>query len=244
MKVTRILGAAAAAVAVVAARDLTQKRHTLLRNYPVIGALPLLAGDHRARAAPVHRHRQRRGAAVLAATSARGSMPRRRRRTTTPASAPTTTSSTSPATRSSSTAPSPSRSRTTTPPRPACPAPRSSAARADGRKAFRPPSLVNISGMSFGSMSAPAITALNRGAAEAGLHAQHRRGRALAVPPPGRRHRAADRHGVLRLPRRARPLLARPGSRRSWSPGRCVPSRSSCRRAPSPAWAACCRPRR
>lgn len=38
-------------------------------------------------------------------------------------------------------------------------------------KAFRPPSLVNISAMSFGSMSAPAIVALNRGAAEAGcLH--------------------------------------------------------------------------
>src|SRR3954453_10767328 len=33
-------------------------------------------------------------------------------------------------------------------------------------KAFRPASLVNISAMSFGSMSAPAITALNRGAKE------------------------------------------------------------------------------
>ncbi len=35
-------------------------------------------------------------------------------------------------------------------------------------KAFRPSSVVNISGMSFGSLSAPAIEALNRGAAIAG----------------------------------------------------------------------------
>lgn len=34
--------------------------------------------------------------------------------------------------------------------------------------AFRPESVVNISGMSFGSLSAPAIEALNRGAAQAG----------------------------------------------------------------------------
>jgi glutamate synthase domain-containing protein 2 len=39
------------------------------------------------------------------------------------------------------------------------------------RHAFRPPSLVNISAMSFGSLSAPAVEALNRGAALAGcLH--------------------------------------------------------------------------
>ncbi|HEX6248722.1 MAG TPA: FMN-binding glutamate synthase family protein [Nocardioidaceae bacterium] len=39
------------------------------------------------------------------------------------------------------------------------------------RHAFRPPSLVNISAMSFGSLSAPAVEALNRGAAMAGcLH--------------------------------------------------------------------------
>lgn len=39
------------------------------------------------------------------------------------------------------------------------------------RKAFRPDSIVNISAMSFGSLSPQAITALNRGAAQAGcLH--------------------------------------------------------------------------
>lgn len=38
-------------------------------------------------------------------------------------------------------------------------------------KAFRPPSIVNISAMSFGSLSGPAVEALNRGAAMAGcLH--------------------------------------------------------------------------
>ena len=44
--------------------------------------------------------------------------------------------------------------------------------RARGRaKAFRPNSVVNVSGMSFGALSSAAITALNRGAADAGaLH--------------------------------------------------------------------------
>jgi len=53
------------------------------------------------------------------------------------------------------------------------------------RKAFRPPSIVNISGMSFGSLSGPAVEALNRGAAiarcwqntgEGGVSPYHRHG--------------------------------------------------------------------
>ena len=53
------------------------------------------------------------------------------------------------------------------------------------RKAFRPPSVVNISAMSFGSLSGNAITALNAGAAaadclhntgEGGISAYHRQG--------------------------------------------------------------------
>ena len=53
------------------------------------------------------------------------------------------------------------------------------------RQAFRPDSVVNISGMSFGSLSGPAVEALNRGAAlaqclqntgEGGLSAHHRHG--------------------------------------------------------------------
>ena len=55
----------------------------------------------------------------------------------------------------------------------------------DRRQAFRPRSLVGISAMSFGSLSAPAIEALNRGAAmaqclhntgEGGVSAHHRHG--------------------------------------------------------------------
>ena len=37
------------------------------------------------------------------------------------------------------------------------------------RHAFRPPSVVNISAMSFGSLSGPAVEAINRGAAETGV---------------------------------------------------------------------------
>lgn len=53
------------------------------------------------------------------------------------------------------------------------------------RAAFRPASVVNISGMSYGSLSGPAVEALNRGAAlcgclhntgEGGISAYHRRG--------------------------------------------------------------------
>ncbi len=55
----------------------------------------------------------------------------------------------------------------------------------DRRHKFRPTSIVNISAMSFGSLSAPAVEALNRGAAiagclhntgEGGLSAYHRNG--------------------------------------------------------------------
>ena len=40
-------------------------------------------------------------------------------------------------------------------------------------------------------------------------HAQHRRGRAVRPPPPGWRPHLPDRHRLLRLPRRARPLRPR-----------------------------------
>ena len=54
------------------------------------------------------------------------------------------------------------------------------------RHSFRPDSVVNISGMSFGSLSGNAIEALNKGAALGRLHAQHRRGQRLALPPQRR----------------------------------------------------------
>ena len=36
MKVSRVLGGVGVALGAVAARDLTQKKHALMRNYPVI----------------------------------------------------------------------------------------------------------------------------------------------------------------------------------------------------------------
>ena len=83
-------------------------------------------------------------------------------------------------------------------------------------RAFRPESVVNISGMSFGSLSGNAIDALNQGAAlagclqntgEGGLSPYHRNGGELVFQ---------TRHGVLRLPRRARPVQPRPAE----GPGR------------------------
>ena len=71
------------------------------------------------------------------------------------------------------------------------------------RQAFRPGSLVNISAMSYGSLSGPAVEALNRGAAlagclhntgEGGISPYHRNGGDLVLP---------DRHRLLRLPGRA-----------------------------------------
>ena len=95
------------------------------------------------------------------------------------------------------------------------------------RHAFRPASVVNISGMSFGALAAPAVEALNRGAAPRRLPAEHRRGRPVPPPPPRRRlifqigtgyFGCRDADGRFSLPR------ARDGraSRR-----RCARSRSS-----------------
>ena len=77
------------------------------------------------------------------------------------------------------------------------------------RHAFRPASVVNVSGMSYGSLSPVAIEALNRGAALAGCLQNTGEGGLSDVPPPRRRARLPDRHRLLRLPRRGRPLLAR-----------------------------------
>ena len=62
-----ILGAlAGAAVAGAAARDVLQREHAILRNFPLVGRHALSARVGRPGAAAVHRHVQRRGAAVLA----------------------------------------------------------------------------------------------------------------------------------------------------------------------------------
>ena len=72
------------------------------------------------------------------------------------------------------------------------------------RHAFRPASVVNISAMSFGSLSQQRRRGAQPRRRAGRLPAQHRRGRALAVPPQRRRPRLADRHRLLRVPRRAR----------------------------------------
>jgi hypothetical protein len=94
----RAAAAGLSALAAVAARDLLQRQHTLLRNFPVLGHARyllesigpelrqyLVAGDNEERRSP--------------ATSGGGSTHRRRGTTTTSASVPTTTSSTQPAMR-------------------------------------------------------------------------------------------------------------------------------------------------
>ncbi|UNX56636.1 FMN-binding glutamate synthase family protein (plasmid) [Georgenia sp. TF02-10] len=78
------------------------------------------------------------------------------------------------------------------------------------RHAFRPASVVNISGMSFGSLSGPAIEALNRGAAAAGcLHntgegavsPYHRSGGELVFQIGTAYFGCRDEHGRFSLPR-------------------------------------------
>jgi len=83
--------------------------------------------------------------------------------------------------------------------------------RARGRRhAFRPPSVVNVSGMSFGSLSANAIEALNRGAAaagclqntgEGGLSPYHRNGGELVFQIGTSYFGCRDEHGRFELSR-------------------------------------------
>jgi len=77
-------------------------------------------------------------------------------------------------------------------------------------KAFRPNSVVNISAMSFGSLSGPAITALNKGAAaagamhntgEGGLSPYHRNGADLILQLGTAYFGCRDEHGDFSLAR-------------------------------------------
>ena len=81
---------------------------------------------------------------------------------------------------------------------------------------FEARSIVNISGMSFGAISAPAVrVALARRRGRRLLDG-HRRGRALAVPPRGRlRRHHADRHRQVRHARRATAIFRRERRRSS-----------------------------
>ena len=85
-----------------------------------------------------------------------------------------------------------------------------SSARATASSRSRRSSIVNISGMSFGAISAPAVRALSRGAAVAGCWMDTGEGGLVAVPPRGRlRHHHADRHRQVRHARRARQPVRR-----------------------------------
>ena len=70
--------------------------------------------------------------------------------------------------------------------------------------------LLNVSAMSFGSMSGNAIEALNAGAAMGGFAHDTGEG-SISRPPPQVRRRPdlGDRHGLLRLPHAGRPLRPR-----------------------------------
>ena len=82
------------------------------------------------------------------------------------------------------------------------------------------------------------------GSEDRGLPPQHRRGRDLPTPPAGRRADLAAGQRLLRCPRRRRSTSTSRGSSRPSPPTRFERSRSSSARAPSPASAACCPPRR
>jgi glutamate synthase (ferredoxin) len=69
------------------------------------------------------------------------------------------------------------------------------------RKAFRPDSAVNVSGMSYGSLSGNAVSALNLRRETRRLLAEHWRRRHFVVPQNGRRSGLASRHRLLWLPR-------------------------------------------
>jgi len=173
MKWTRVAAGAVAALGAVTAHDLTQKKHAILRNFPVIGHLRftlerfgpelrqyIVTGNDEER--PFSRDQRRW---VYASSKLENNYfgfgtdndventegyPIIKHRTFTGPGAPTAAHAHEEATLPSAKVLGGPRGR---------------------RLAFRPPSVVNVSGMSFGALSGHAIEALNRGAAMAGcLH--------------------------------------------------------------------------
>ena len=202
----------------------------------------------RPRAAPVHRHLQRRGAARSAATSGAGSTPRRSCENNyfgfgTDNDMENTDGlpdHQAPHLRR------PGRTdRPRTPTRRCrCRRPRCSGGRAAGATRSGPASVVNVSGMSFGALSGERDRGAQPGRPTGRLPAEHRRGRR------SRRTTATAATWSSRSVRRTSAAATRPGAStwpgsRTWSRRRrSAPSRSSCRRAPSPASAGCCPARR
>jgi glutamate synthase (ferredoxin) len=173
MKWTRVAAGAAAALGAVAAHDLTQKKHAILRNFPVVGHLRftlerfgpelrqyIVTSNDEER--PFSRDQRRW---VYASSKLENNYfgfgtdndvenadgyPIIKHRTFTGPGAPTASHAHEEA---------------------ALPSAKVLGAPRGRRHAFRPESVVNVSGMSFGALSGNAIEALNRGAAMAGcLH--------------------------------------------------------------------------
>ena len=215
MKVTTLLGATAAGLAGVAVRDLTQKKHALKRNFPVIAharyALEKIGPELRqyiVTGNDEERPFSRDQRSWVYASSKKennyvgfgtdnnvehlGNYPIVKHRTFSP-SAPST-----------AVAHGHHDDEMSLPSAKVLGGPRGR------RHAFRPGSVVNVSAMSFGSLSGPAIEALNRGAAlagamhntgEGGLSDHHRKGGDLIFQIGTAYFGCRDEHGRFELAR-------------------------------------------
>ena len=195
-------------LALVGLHDITQKKHSITRNYPIIGHLRFILEDM---GPELHQYlvENNTDGAPFNRDSARSSTSGPRACPTPSRSAPSTTSTAS-ATRGSSTRSPRARSRRI---RRATCASRSAEPTARSRTRSR---VLNISAMSFGALGGNAVLAINTGAKMRQLRARHRRGRDLALPPRARRRPdLADRHRLLRLPQQGRRLRSRAVRRRT-----------------------------
>ena len=177
-----------------------QTRQAVRRNFPLIGHGRYLLEQIRPEINQYFVESEHRRHARSAATTARSSISAPRASSTRCRSAPSATST------PSATSGSTTRWRRCTRPaqRRAC---RSAARTARSRTRRR---MLNVSAMSYGSLSKNAILALNARRQDRRLRPQHRRRRPQPVPPrAGRRPHLADRHRLLQLPRRRRQLQRR-----------------------------------
>ena len=212
----------------IALYDLAQRQHAILRNFPVIGHSA--TGSRRsvpssASTSSPTTTRSGRSAAISGAGSTR----RQSARTTTSGSAPTTRWSCAELPNHQAQHVSPAlhltlviRIRSKVP---------HTMREGDGRRAtaapaFRPASVVNVSGMSFGSLSGPAVEALNRGASSPAVC--RARAKAACRRITSKAAISSGRSGpVFRLPRTRRSLQHGETQSDSCAPRRFVRSRSS-----------------
>jgi hypothetical protein len=221
-----------------------QRRHAIVSNFPIVGRFAVPRRGAGRPAAAVHRHRQRRGAALLPRPAPldlrvvqegeqllrlrHGQRPRADARV-----------HHHPPQR----LPGGSRPRADYDREYACPAAKVLGGYRQRKHAFRPSSIVNTSAMSYGSLSRKAVEAINRGVAlagawqntgEGGISDHHRHGGDLLWQIGTGYFGCRDDKGRFSMERFLESVARR----------RCGPSRSSSRRAPSPASGACCRRRR